>query len=89
MAHFNVVMTRPDGSREVLARTRRFNGAVNERDIAVLSKATQFRKHSLSDDRIVVGPTREPDTIAVVLLTPNGNVLYLYSVELDTPFPVS
>lgn len=83
---FAIVMTYPDGDRIVLAKTRRFNGAVSERDAHVASKRAQLLKHSAPGERVVEGPDEPADgeleaTVVVLLGRDEEPMPYRYSIE--------
>lgn len=82
MAHYEVTHQRNVGDQalRVIATTRRYNGAINERDVLVESAAHVARKHA-GRDRVVVGPTGGPDAVAVVTILSDGLLVETYAVR--------
>lgn len=77
MSRYGVYIKAPDGDR-LLAVTRRYNGAVNVLDEHVQSKRNVLARKLRPGERVVCGPTDEPDTLAVALLTSAGEAYYSY-----------
>jgi len=78
MARFEVVTRRfPDSGNageRVIKQTRRFNGALNELDLFVESCVANAWKHAEAmEARVVQGPTRRPNEVAVTTLFPDGS----------------
>jgi hypothetical protein len=69
-----------DGSSRVVATTRRYNGAINERDALVDSAREHAIKHG-GGYRVVVGPNGTPDSIDVVTLRETDELVETYTVS--------
>lgn len=67
----------------VVATTKRYNGALSERDNYAESVAENQRKH-FPDARVVIGPV-EGDTIAVVTILDGGEIVETVSIVGQRP----
>lgn len=82
---YTVIASRNIGNAPdfVVATTKRYNGAVSERDRYVESVAENQRKH-FPGARVVIGPT-DDDDFAVVTILDEGDIVEVVSIKGAKP----
>lgn len=71
----------PDRDPVVLRETRRYNGAIAERDALVDSARAVAVKHA-GGLRVVTGPTSVEDAVAVITVLPDRLLVETYGIRV-------